>query len=158
MWLQSCTNALYDSGLKNDMLSLMHLENRNVQFAVKVNGILTRRTNVKDVEIQGSVWSSLKCTTMMDTLNRIVMSNEDLQYFYKGDKNIPIGVRGMVDDTLGISRCGRQAVQLNSVINSFIETQKLALSKEKKCCNTCGQQDQMPDTMPNFTSARYSHA
>ena len=74
---------------------------------------------------QGSVWSSLKCTTMMDTLNHIVMSNEDLQYFYKGDKNIPIGVRGMVDDTLGISKCGRQAVHINSVINSSPREKKV---------------------------------
>ena len=58
MWLQSCTNSLYNSGLRNDMLSLMYLENRNVQFAVKVDGKLTRRTDAKDVEMQGSVWSS----------------------------------------------------------------------------------------------------
>ena len=37
----------------------------------------------------------------------------------------------MVDDTLGISKCGNQAIQLNSVINSFIKTQRLTLSKEK---------------------------
>ena len=53
----------------------------------------------------------------MDQLNKIVMSKEELQYHYKGDKNIPIGVRGMVDDTLGISRCGNTSVALNSVIN-----------------------------------------
>ena len=35
MWLlQSTTNALYNNGLRNDMLSLMYLQNRNVQFAV----------------------------------------------------------------------------------------------------------------------------
>ena len=92
-----------------------------------VNSKHTRRTHAKDMELQGSVWSSLKCTAMMDTLNKTVMSNSDLQYFYKGDKSIPIGVRGMVDDTLGISKCGNQAVALNAVINSFIETQRLTL-------------------------------
>ena len=81
--------------------------------------------------MQGSVWSSLKCTTMMDKLNQIVMSNEHLQYYYKEDKSIPIGIRGMVDDTIGVSKCGNTAVQLNSVINTFIETQRLTLSKEK---------------------------
>ena len=131
MWLQSCTNALYDSGLKNDMLSLLYSENRNIQFAAKVNNKLTSRRNAQDLEMQGSVWSSLKCTTMMDKLNQIVMSNEHLQYYYKEDKSIPIGIRGMVDDTIGVSKCGNTAVQLNSVINSFIETQRLTLSKEK---------------------------
>ena len=37
----------------------------------------------------------------------------------------------MVDDTIGVSKCGNTAVQLNSVINSFIETHCLTLSKEK---------------------------
>ena len=82
MWLQSCTNALYDSGLRNDMLSLMNLENKNIQFAAKVNNKLTRRTNAQDIEMQGSVWSSLKCTTMMDNLNKIVLSSQHLQYYY----------------------------------------------------------------------------
>jgi hypothetical protein len=81
--------------------------------------------------MQGSVWSSLKCTTMMDSLNKLVMSNQHLQYYYKKDTSIPIGVRGMVDDTIGISECGNTAVQLNAVINSFIETQRLTLSKDK---------------------------
>ena len=110
----------YDSGLQNDMLSLMYLENKNVQIAIKVNNKLTRRINVQNVKIQGTVWSSLKCTSMLDQLSKIVMSKEELQYHYKGDKNIPIGVRCMVDDTLGISKCGNTSVGLNSVIISFI--------------------------------------
>ena len=90
MWLQSCTNSLYDSGLRNDMLSLLYSENRNIQFAAKVNNKLTRRINAPDLKMQGSVWSSLKCTTMMDKLNKIVMSNKHLQYYNKEDKSIPI--------------------------------------------------------------------
>ena len=87
----------------------MFAQNFQIEILVAQKKLLleslpTSRTDAKDVELQGSVWSSLKCTTMMDTLNQIVMSNEELQYFYKGDRNIPIGVRGMVDDTLGISK------------------------------------------------------
>ena len=105
MWLQGCINAIYEAGLQNDMLNLLYIENKNAQIAVKVDNKTSRRINVQNVEIQGSVWGSLKCTSMMDKLNKHVMSNENLQYFYKNDKSIPIGVRGMVDDTLGISKC-----------------------------------------------------
>ena len=49
------------------------------------------------------------------------MSDTDLQYYYKGDRNIPIGFKGMVKDTLGIYKCGSSAVKLNSTINAFIE-------------------------------------
>ena len=47
--------------------------------------------------------SSLKCTTNMDKLNKIALSDETLHYRYKGDRNIPVGILGMVDDTLGVS-------------------------------------------------------
>ena len=148
MWLQSCTNALFENGLQNDMLSLMYLENRNVQVAIKVNNRLTKRINVKDVEIQGSVWSSLKGTTMMDQLNKKVMSNKDLQYFYKGDQQIPIGIRGMVDGTLGISKCGNTSIKLNAVINSHVESQRLTLSKEKSVVIHVGKKSKCKTPCP----------
>ena len=53
----------------------------------------------------------------------------------------------MVDDNLCISMCGITSVQKNAIINSFIETQRLTLSKSKsvvihvgkpsKCRNLC---------------------
>ena len=52
-------------------------------------------------------------------------------YYYRGDDNIPIGVLGMVDDTLSFSKCGNSSVKKNAVINSFVETQRLTLSKTK---------------------------
>ena len=68
-----------------------------MKVAIKVNGELTRRTHVQDVVMQGTVWSSLMCTSSLDRLNKIVLSKEDLKYHYKGDIDIPIGIRGMVD-------------------------------------------------------------
>ena len=88
------------------MLSLMFLQNKNVKVAIKVNGKITKRVPVKNVVMQGKVWSSLMCTSSMDRLIKTGLSEEALQYFYKGDKPIPIGVRGMVDDTLGVQKCG----------------------------------------------------
>ena len=85
LWLENCINALYENNLKNDMLNLLYLENRNAQVAVKFNNKVSRRINVPNVEIQGSVWSSLKCTSVMDTLNKKVMDNKNIQYFYKQD-------------------------------------------------------------------------
>ena len=60
------------------MLSLMFLENMNAQIAIKVNNRTTQRIDVQNVEMQGTVWSSLKCTPSMDRLNKAVMSNTDL--------------------------------------------------------------------------------
>ena len=40
-------------------------------------------------------------------------------YFCKGDQAIPIGVRGMVDDTLGVSKCGNTSIKLNALMGSL---------------------------------------
>ena len=60
MWLQDTINSLYETGLKNDMLNLLYLENKHAQIAIKVNNNLTRRFSVHDVISQGSVWGGLK--------------------------------------------------------------------------------------------------
>ena len=97
-------------------------------ISVIVNNQLTMRVSVRDIVMQGSVWGSLKCTTSMDRLNKVALSDKSLQY--KWDPNFPIGVLGFVDDTLGVSECGNNSIRKNSVINSFIETQRQELSKE----------------------------
>ena len=64
-------------------------------------------------------------------VGRPLLGPANMQYFNKGDQNIPIGVRGRVDDTIGISNCGNEAISLNSTINAFIQSQRLTMSQEK---------------------------
>ena len=164
LWLQSCVNSLYEAGITDEKLNLLYIENQEAQISVKVNNRLTMRVSVRDIVMQGSVWGSLKCTTSMDRLNKLALSDESLQYKYKGDPNIPIGVLGFVDDTLGISECGINSIRKNSVINSFIETQRQELSKEKsftvhisrkKCTVPCPVLKVHSDPMESSTSTKY---
>jgi hypothetical protein len=165
LWLQSTINALYEAGLTNDHLNLLYLENKNAQVAIKINNKLSRRINVKDVVMQGSVWGSLKCTTTMDILNKNILEQDHLQYKYRGDPNIAIGVLGMVDDTLSISECGMKSILRNEAINSFIENKRLTLSydksvtvhigKESKCENMCPQLKVHDKIMKTSKSAKY---
>ena len=94
LWLEETTNALYEAGLKSDMLNLLYLENQNAKVAIKINSYLTRRINISKVELQGSVWGSLKCTTAMDQLNKIILPQNEITYKYRGDTNIQIGHGG----------------------------------------------------------------
>ena len=150
LWLQATTNALHDAGLNSDMLNLLFEENKNARVAVKVNGKLTRRTSVKHVEMQGSVWGSLKCTVSMDMLNKTILKQDHLTYQYRGDPNIRIGVLGMVDDNLSISECGTKSVQKNAVINSFIDTQRLTLSKDKSVVLHIGNEKKCQQPCPKL--------
>ena len=71
----------------------------------------------------------------------------------------------MVDDTLGISKCGTEAIKLNSLINSFVQTQRLTLSETKSVSVHIGKKNQnnVPcpklkihkSQMKEVTSAKY---
>ena len=112
LWIQSGINSLYEAGINNDYLNLLYI-------AVKINNQLSSRISVKDVVMPGSVWGSLKCTTNMDTMNKTAMSDDTLQYYYCNDPNIPIEVSGMMGDTLGVLKCGRDAIKKNAFIINF---------------------------------------
>ena len=149
LWLEACNNSLYEAGLKSDNLNLLYIENKTADIAVKINNKVFRRIPVKNVVMQGSVWGGLKCKTQMDTLSKHMLSKDELTYKFRGDPTIPIGVLGMVDDTLAIAECGVKSVEKNAVVNSFMETHRLRMHKDKsmvihmsnvkKCSQPCPQ-------------------
>ena len=163
LWLQQTINSLYENGLTNDTLNLLYEENKNAQVSIKVNNKLTKRINIKDIIIQGSVWGSLKCTATMDKLNKMLLQQEQTVYKYKNDPKIKIGVLGMVDDTLSISECGNKTVTKNAIINSFIENQRLTLSEDKsvvihiggKCRTSCPELKVHDNSMKTAKSTKY---
>ena len=127
LWVQECINDLYDSGFDNDKLPLLFLENQNANIAVKTPNGTSKRVSISNIIMQGTVWGSLCCTASMDKLGKLVYNNADLLYKYKGEVDIPS--LGMVDDILSIQRCSSDSVKMNAVVNAFIESKKLTLSK-----------------------------
>ena len=129
LWMQECINDIYEAGLDNDKLPLLFLENQNAKVAIKSSKGISKRVNITNIVMQGSVWGSLSCTTTMDKLGKIAYENADLLYMYKGLVAVPPIC--MVDDIMSIQKCSK-ATQINATINAFIEMKKLTLS-EKKC-------------------------
>ena len=129
LWLKEVISALYHAGLKNDKLPLLFLENRNAQVAIKTSSGMSKRVNISEIIMQGSVWGSLCCVVIMDKLGKMAYENTDLLYQYKGIVACP--PLQMVDDILAIKKCSPQSAQLNTMITTFMETEKLSLSKTK---------------------------
>ena len=84
LWLHKVINNLCEAALKNDKLPLFFLENKNAQVAIKSNGNISKRVNIKNIIVQGSGWGSICCVVLMDKLGKLAYSNPDLLYFYKG--------------------------------------------------------------------------
>ena len=132
LWLKEVINCLYEAGLDNDKLPLLFIENQNAQVAVKTPVGMSRRANIQNLIMQGSVWGSICCVVLMDKLGKLVYKNPEYLYYYKGLVATP--PLQMVDDILGIQKCSRKSQRINGVINTFIEVEKLTLSS-KRCHN-----------------------
>ena len=142
LWVQECVNTLYENGFKNDKLALLYEETKNAQIAIKTPNGTTQRKNIQNIIMQGTVFGSIICTSVMDKLAQIFYQNPDLIYKYKDKVDVP--VLGMVDDVLSVTKCSSQTVASNATINAFMELNKLKLSAEKcskihvgKKCDQC---------------------
>ena len=165
LWLEASINALYEAGLKCDVLNVLYEENKSADIAVKVNSSLSERIILNKVVMQGSVWGGLKCTTSMDKLNKLMMQKDTLTYIYREDPNIGIGVLGLIHDNLGISECGNNSVAKNAIINSFVETQRLEMHMDKtkvihvgnvkKCNQPCPKLKVHEENMHDVQSFKY---
>ena len=65
----------------------------------------------------------------MDKLGKLAYSNPDLLYYYKGVVGTP--PLQMVDDIMAIQKCSNKSLELNAAINTFIDLEKMTLSKKK---------------------------
>ena len=130
LWLHEVINCLFNAGLTNDKLPLLFMENESAQVAVKTGRGLSKRINVRNIIMQGSVFGSICCVVLMDKLGQLVYSNPELLYYYRGVVATP--PLQMVDDVLGVQKCSEKSRRLNNTIGTFMELEKLTLS-EKKC-------------------------
>ena len=91
---------MISSGFKNDKLTLLYEENVNAQVAVKTKSGTTRRVNMSEIIMQGTVWGSLFCTNSMDKLGKLAYAYTNILYKYH---NVPIPPLGVVDDILTVT-------------------------------------------------------
>ena len=79
--------------------------------------------------MQGSVFSPIKSTIHIDTLERDCINYNQGLFKYKNVVSIP--PLALIDDCIGFSTCSTDAVQVNSILNNKIASNKLRLSSSK---------------------------
>ena len=83
-------NTLYENGLRNDKLVLIYEETRNAKIAVKLSRGITIRIDIKNIIMQGTVFGSLICTSVINKLAKLLYQNSELLYKYKDVVEVPI--------------------------------------------------------------------
>ena len=112
--LEEALNDVYDAGVDDDNLPLLHQANSEVYMAVKTPAGLTDRQELYDTVLQGDTWGSLLASVQVDTIGQECMQ---AGHFYKYKDKLPVGFLGLVDDIVGITEVGFKAQQLNAFIN-----------------------------------------
>ena len=78
LWAQECINTLYEYGLNNDKLVLLFEETKYANTAIKTGMGIRYRIYIENLIMQGTVFGSIICTSVMDKLAKI---------FYQDKKN-----------------------------------------------------------------------
>ena len=126
-------NDLYKAGVKDDKFILIANSNKECQVAVKTPwGGLTERVTLKEIEMQGTVLSNIKCSIQIDSLGKDCITENKGIYKYKGCTSIP--PLSMVDDVVTISNCGVDSIKVNAIVQAKVETKQLELG-HTKCFN-----------------------
>ena len=130
-WTTDTMNDIYDvCDEKDDKVSLMYKSNMESYVAINTPFGKTKRKQINNIEMQGSVLGPIKASAHMDTIGKTALEDTDNLFMYKNMVGIP--PIEMIDDVASIEECGVNSVLPNSKVNCKIEMKKLPLNK-KKC-------------------------
>ena len=130
MWYQETHNDMFDVKVNDDRFALIAKMDETANVIVKTPCGPTDEFSLDRLIMQGSVFGPIKATIQIDTLGRDCENYNQGMFLYKNVLSLtPLA---LIDDCLGFSRCGADAVELNAIINTKIHSKKLRLS-ETKC-------------------------
>ena len=127
--LKKAINDIYDTGLKDDNLSLIFKANEKVNMAVNTPSGLSERQIIENCVLQGDTWGSILASVQVDTIGKECEAS-GLGYKYKD--SLQVSLLGMVDDMIGVTEAGFRAQQMNALINTKAAEKGLQFGV-KKC-------------------------
>ena len=129
--LELALSDIYDVGLDDDNLVLLHQANKEIHMAVKTPSGLTERQTIKDIVLQGDTFGSILASVQVDTIGKECVEAGH-GYLYK-DK-LPVAFLGLVDDVIGVTNAGLDAQKMNAFLN--IKTAEKSLQFGPSKCKT----------------------
>ena len=141
-------NALYEAGIQDDILALIHKANKDNVISVKTPNGTTRTETIHNKIMQGDVLGPLLSSNMVDKNIGEVAIRKGICYMYK-DK-VPIPPLAMVNDTLGISVCGVETTAMSSFLKTRTNIMNLQFGCDK-CEKIHVGKKQYTDICPTLT-------
>ena len=83
------TNELFEAGVNDDKLALLHKINEVNNIRVKTSAGLSDVKTVKNIICQGDPWGSMQCGVMVDGFGKQSLNPELEPYRYKDKVPVP---------------------------------------------------------------------
>ena len=129
LWELEMINDLFEAGVTDDKLVVIHKLNETNHIRVKTPAGLSSVKTVENVVGQGDPWGTTECGVMVDGFGRDSLKEELEPYMYKG--TVPVPLLGMVDDIFIISESGHKTSRMNGFINAKTAIKRLQFNPEK---------------------------
>ena len=129
LWLEESMNDIFSGGVNDDKLAVLYNMNKHVNVAIKTPIGKTDRGIIKNSIIQGDVFGPMVCGKSVDEIGKECLEDGKYTYDYKGE--VPIPPLIMLDDLVGIAKCGAKSAMLNSYIRFKTNSKKLQFGSDK---------------------------
>ena len=116
LWLEDIVIDLFDSGVQDDHLNMIHKADSSSLVSVNTPVGQTEVKEVKNSILQGECLGPVKCSNSVDKICR--KCEEINMNLYKYRNEVKIGPLGMVDDIIAVTNCGTDSVEMNSYLNT----------------------------------------
>ena len=126
--LEQAVSDIFNYGMDDDNLVLLHQANREINMAVNTPNGLSDRKTLENVVLQGDTWGSLMASVQVDSIGKEV-EESGFGYMYKDVQSVSL--LGLVDDIIGVTEAGYRAQQLNAMLNVKTAEKRLQFGIDK---------------------------
>ena len=131
MNLEQAISDIYNAGLNDENLKILYEANKSIYMAINTPDGLTDRKKIVNTVLQGETFGSLLASVQVDTIGK---ECENTGLGYKYQNVLPVGMLGLVDDTVCITEAGYKAHMMNVIFN--VRTAEKTLQFGAKKCKT----------------------
>ena len=129
LWEMDVVNNMYEFGMKNMNLNLIHNENQTSNITVKMPHGESKEFEVKNSILQGTKLGPSQCIVNLNEIGSSAFQHPSTLYNYRGIVATP--PLQAIDDIIAIQYCGGNRLS-NKLINAVVNEKKLDFS-ETKC-------------------------
>jgi len=129
LWTHEVSNDLFDNGVDNRNLGLIHEANKRHKVTVKTSVGETEEETVTDTVLQGETIAPLACSSHVDYIGKECVQEGKYLYMYRESVGVP--PLTLIDDSIAVAKCGVETLELNEYLNAKSNLKKLQYSEDK---------------------------